>query len=453
MTTTRQHIEDLEPTQWAGLTRAAAAESIETSRRLGLEPRPETIALAAQTEAELVEHRSKAGPVEKRLSTVMQLVAADQRSREAQRLATEAHQGRLDAEASATIARADADESARVAQEARERVRAVQADSAKKDRKRAQERAADQQALQLARAETERVRVDAAAEIDQVRADAAAEVAAAEERARGAEERAGQRASERTAERQEAETKVQELQTQLARVRTDSASEVAAARERTRAAEERAEQRMAERAADRAAAEEAAARLRAEVNRVRADAAAEIAAARGQARAEVDNARRYAEDMLRQAREVAAATSTPASGLLTIPIAPVQVRPQIGPIEAAVDALYRIDYLLETGLAPERPPVDINYLRGLTRTVQEHARELASELESLPTRFTNQTDVDAAASYANAAGAAYTVLLQRIEQATQKLRNRDTDQADEIGKAISTMVGDQWVRALCQPIG
>lgn len=452
MTTTRQHIEDLEPTQWAGLTRAAAAEAIETSRRLGLEPRPETIALAAQTEAELVEHRSKGGPAEKRLSTVMQLVAADQRSREAQRLAREAHQGRLDAEASATIARADADDSGRVAREARERLRAVQADSAKKDRERAQERAADQQALQLARAETERVRVDAAAEIDQVRADAAAEVAAAEERVRGAEERAGQRASERTAERQAAETKVQELQTQLARVRADSAAEVAAAREKTRAAEERAEQRMAERAADRAAAEEAAARLRAEVSRVRADAAAEIAAARGQARAEVDNARRYAEDMLRQAREVAA-TSTPESGLLTIPIAPVQVRPQIGPIEAAVDALYRIDYLLETGLAPEQPPVDIKYLRSLTQTVQEHARELASELENLPTRFTNQTDVDAAASYANAAGSAYTVLLQRIEQATERLRSRNVDQSGEIAKAISTMVADPWIRALCQPIG
>ena len=442
MTTTRQHIEDLEPTKWAGLTRAAAAESIETSRRLGLEPRPETIALAAQTEAELVEHRSKGGPAEKRLSMVMQLVAADQRSREAQRLAREAHQGRLDAEATATIARADADESARVAQKARERARAVQADSAKKDRERAREHAADQHAVQLARDETE-----------QVRADSAAEMAAAQERARAAEERAEQRTNERTAERLAAETKLQELQAQLDTLRADSAAEVAAARERVRAAEERAEQRMAERAADRAAAEEAAARLRAEVNRVRADAAAEIAAARGQARAEVDNARRYAEDTLRQAREVAAATPTPASGLLTIPIAPVQVRPQIGPIEAAVDALYRIDYLLETGLAPEQPPVDINHLRSLTQTVQEHARKLASELENLPRRFANQTDVDAAASYANAAGSAYTVLLQRIEQATERLRSRNVDQAVEIAEAISTMVADPWIRALCQPIG
>ncbi|MFN6548184.1 hypothetical protein [Mycolicibacterium nivoides] len=421
------------------------------SRRLGLQPRPETTALAAKTEAELVEHRSASAPAKTRLSPVMQLVEADQRSREAQRRADEADQGRLDAQAAAAIARADADESAHVAQKARERVRAIQADSAEKDRQRARERAADQQAVQLARVQTEQVRADAAAEIEQVRADATTEVAAAQERAQAAEERATQRTNERTAERREAERKLQELQTQLDSARADSATEVAAARERAQAAEERAEQRLAERAAERAAGEEALARLRREVEKIRADTAAEIAAVRARAQAEVDRARSYADDMLRQARELAAATTTPAVGL-TIPIAPMQVRAQVSPIETVVDALYRIDFLLEAGMAHNQPPVDINYLRGLTRTVQEHARGLSTELANLPMRFTDQADANAAASYADAAGAAYTVLLQRIEQATQRMRSRDADQADEIGRAISTMVTDQWVQALRQPL-
>jgi colicin import membrane protein len=74
MTTTRQHIEDLDASTWARLTRSAALESVAASTRLGLRPRPETVALAAMTEAELAEHRERNGPAKMRPSPVMQLV-------------------------------------------------------------------------------------------------------------------------------------------------------------------------------------------------------------------------------------------------------------------------------------------------------------------------------------------------------------------------------------------
>lgn len=51
MTTTRQHIEDLDPDKWASMTRQAAQESVATAERVGLTPRPETVALAAMTDA------------------------------------------------------------------------------------------------------------------------------------------------------------------------------------------------------------------------------------------------------------------------------------------------------------------------------------------------------------------------------------------------------------------
>jgi hypothetical protein len=476
MTSTRQHIEDLEPKKWALLTRSAAVESVETYKRLGLQPRPETIALAAMTERDLLEHRQRNGPAKTRLSPVMQLVEADQRSRDAQNRERDAHQGRLDAETTAAMARAEADDSARAATAARERIRTMEAESADKDRRRAQERTADRYAIQLARTETE-----------QARADAATEVAAAHERARAAEARAEQRAAERTAERSTAERTLQELQSQLDKVRADAATEVAAAHERARAAEARAAQRATERAAERAAGEEALARLHGESEQIRADAAAEVAAARGQAsgdvtairqaaeaqvaaaqhaaqieienarraaQAEIDAARTYAEDVLRQSQaELARAMSTPpASTFLTIPIAPVQVRAQIRPIEVVLDALYQIDYILETGMAESQPPPDVEVVRGLTRTVQERAKDLSSELADMPSRFTDQADVDAADSYANAAGNAYSAFLQRIEQAAKRLGGRAAGPDGEIIEAVSAMVADPWIQALRQPL-
>lgn len=457
MTTTRQHIEALDIAEWAALTRRVAVESVESSKRLGLQPRPEAVVLAAMTEGELVEQRERNGPAKKRSSPVMQLVEADQRSREAQSRASEAHQRRLDALAAAEMARAEADESASAAAAAWERVRVVEAESAEMDRRRAQERVDDQRAVQLAQSETERVR-----------AEAAAEVAVALERASAAEARAEQRMAERTAERTSAEASAQQLQTQLVKVRADAAAEVAAALQRVHEAEARAEQRMAERAAERAAGEEAVARVRGESEQVRADAAAEVAAARGQAsgevvaaqqaaQAEIDRANTYAEDVLRQAQaEVARAMSTAAaaSRFLTIPIAPVEVRPHIRPIEDLLDALYQIGYVLEIRMVEiqaEAPP-DVEFVRNLTWSVQERTNGLSYEVANLPARFTDQSQAEAAAAYVDAAGGVYSALLQRIEGAVQRLVGRNRNQDAEIIETVSTMLADPRIQALRQPL-
>lgn len=475
MTTTRQHIENLDVDKWARLAKRAAAESIEASTRLGLRPRPETVAVAAMTEGELVQHRERHGPAKKRPSPVMQLVEADQRSREAERRAHDAHQGRLDAEAAAAIARAEADESARIATDARERVRAVEAESAEKDQRRSRERAADLRAVQLASAETEQVRIEAANEIEQIRSDAAAEAAAWEQRAHAADERAEQRTAERTAERRAAERTLQELQSQLDTVRAEAEANVAAAREQARAADERAEQRMAERAVERAAGEEAVAQLRNECEQLRSDTAAEIAAVRGQAsgevaaarqaaeaevaaarraaQAEVESARAHAEDVMRQAQaDVARMMATvPDPRILTIPIAPVEVRAEIRTIEDTLDSLYQIDYVLEIGMADvgSQPPPDAEFVRSLTWRVQEQAKTLSSELAELPARFTDQPRMEASASYARAAGVAYQAFLQRIEAATKLYRGHDSSSPDgAIIEAVSTMLANPWIQAL-----
>jgi colicin import membrane protein len=468
VTTTRQHIEDLDVDKWARLTRRAAVESVESSKRLGLQPRPESVAIAAMSERELVEHRQRHGPATHRLSLVMQLVEADQRSREAESLARDAHQGRLDAEAAASMARAEADESARAVTAAQERIRAVEAESARKDGQRTRERTADQQAVQLARAETE-----------QARADAATGEAAAQERVRAAEGRAEQRMTERTAERAAGEKALQQLQAQLDKVHADAEAARTAAKEQVRAAEARAEQRVAERATERAAGEEAVARVRGESEQVRADAAAEVAAARGQAKAEVaaarqaaeaeidlarqaaqaeiDNAHAYAEDVVRQAQaDVARATSAATSSrLLTIPIPPAEVRAgeQIRPIESAVDALYQIDYVLEIAMAEEissQPPPDVEFMRNLTWTVQERAKDLSPEFAQSPVQFTDQSQMEAAASYLDAAGSAFRACLQRIEGAAQRLGGRNRSPDAEIVEMVMAMLADPWVQAVRQ---
>lgn len=485
MTSTRQHIEDLDIGKWATMAHAAATESLETSRRLGLRPRPETVALAAMTEVELTHHRTLNGATAQRRSPAMQLVEADRRSRFAERRADEAHQGRLDAEAAAAMARAEADESARAATAARERLRAVEVESAEKDRRRSQERAADRQAQQSAAAEAERIRADAAAEaerirtevtseLERVRADAAAEAAAADERVRAAERRAEQRATERAAERGSAEQAALALRGELEQVRADAAAEVAAAGERVRAAEQRAEQRATERAAERAAGEETVAQLRGELERVRADAATEVAAARGQAsgevaaarqaaaaevaaarqaaQAEIDRARSHAEDLSRQAQAELARSMAraSASGMLTIPIAPAMVRSHIMRIEEVLDVLYQIDYVLEIGMTV-KPPPEVAFVRSLTQRVQERVKHLSDELGNLHTRFTDPLHAEAAISYANAAGEAYTALLARMEAAVQRQGDPHTGPVAEISAEVLAMLADPWIQALRQP--
>jgi hypothetical protein len=467
MTTTRQHIEDLDVDKWATLTRRAAADSVAAAERLGLQPRAESVALARMTERELVEHRQRNGPPVPRRSLAMQLVEADHLRRVAEEQAREAHQGRLDAEAAASLARTEAGEAARVATAAGERVRAVEAEAARKDAERAAERAADQKAVQQAQAETERVR-----------AGAAAELAAAEEKVRAAEARAVERGTERTTERAAGEKTVQQLQAEIERTRATAAAEVAAAEEKARAAEARAEQRSAERTAERATGEEAVQRVRGELEKVRSDAAAEVAAARGQASGDVAAARETAEADVTAARAAAEAAVTAAqeaaeadvahwrahaddmerwaraevsTQLLTIPIPPLDVRARIGSVESTVDALYQIDYVLEVGLAEDVESQfvpDLEFTRNLIWKVQQQAKDLTSELANLSSRYADPSQAQAAAGYAEAVTDAYRAFVQRIDTAVQRLGSRFHSPDAEIIAAVTAMLADLRAQGL-----
>jgi colicin import membrane protein len=496
VTTTLQHIEDLDAHAWAALTKRAAAAAVAAAERLGREP-PATLTLVgAMTEQQLVELRSRFGPGPERLSPVMRLVEADRSRLAAERRAREAVQDKRDADAAAAMARAEAEQSARVVTQARERARAVEAQAARQDLERADERATAQHALEEVRAELERVR-----------ADGAAEAAAAREQLSAAEARAEQRTAERTAERAAAQQALQEVRAEVERVGAEAAAEAAAAREQLSAAEARAEQRLAERAAERGAAHQAVQEVRGELERVRADAAAEVAAARGQADGGVQAAHRAAEAEVSRARaeaadavarshaevervraeaaaEVAAAREQ-ATGeiaaarqaahaevtraraeaddarfagaaqvaspqLLTIPVPPSGVRVHTGRIDDALCAVRRIDDVLEAGAADGvEPPgrLDVELVRSLVRTVQEQARDLSQELRDLPSRYAAQWQVDAAAEYARAAASAYGAVLQRIAAATEQLARRDEDTDAEVIELVTAMLGDHpWRR-------
>src|SRR5882757_170949 len=428
MTTTRQHIEDLDVDKWATLTRRAAADSVAAAERLGLQPRAESVALARMTERELVEHRQSNGPPVPRRSLAMQLVEADHLRRVAEEQAREAHQGRLDAEAAASLARTEAGEAARVATAAGERVRAVEAEAARKDAERVAERAADQKAVQQAQAETERAR-----------AGAAAELAAAEEKVRAAEARAVERGTERTAERATGEEAVQQVRGELEKARSDAAAEVAAARG----------QASGDVSAARAAAEAdvTAARETAEADVAAARAAAEAAVTTAQEAAEADVAhwRAHADDMERWAR---AEVSTQ---LLTIPIPPLDVRARIGSVESTVDALYQIDYVLEVGLAEDVESQfvpDLEFTRNLVWKVQQQAKDLTSELANLSSRYADPSQAQAAAGYAEAVNDAYRAFVQRIDAAVQRLGSRFHSPDAEIIAAVTAMLADLRAQGL-----
>jgi colicin import membrane protein len=456
MTTTRQHIEDLDAEKWATLTRRAATDAVATAERLGIQPRPESVALAAMSERDLVEHRRRnAEPVPRR-SLAMQLVEADHLRNAAENRTREAHQGRLDAEAAAAFARGEADDSARAATAASERVRAVEAESARKDAERTAERAADQKAVQQAQAEIERVRTGAAAE-----------VAAAEEKVRAADARAKERAAERLTERAAAEKAVQHLEAEIARVRAEAAAEVAAAEEKVRAAEERAEQRITERTAERATGEEAVQRIRLELDKVRSDSAAEVAAAQGKASGVAAAARDAAAAEITVAKQNAAAEiahwqahaanmerwarGEVSTHLLTVPIPPWDLRNRIGTVEVTVDALYQIDYVLEVTLAEDAEPQfvpDLDFTRSLIAKVQEQARDLSAELANLPSRYTEAPQVEVATGYAVAARDAYRALLQRIDTALQRMGRRFHSPDAEIIAAVTAMLADLRAQGL-----
>ncbi|SOJ54964.1 hypothetical protein MSIMFB_02455 [Mycobacterium simulans] len=444
MTTTRQHIENLDPAAWAALTKRAAGVAVAAAERFGNTPPAELLAVVAMTERDLVEHRNRLGPARKRPSAVMRMVEADHLRVIAEGHARQAQQDKKDAEAAASLARAEAEQSARDATAARERVRQIQEQAARKDAELSAERAAAQQAIEQMRTELERVR-----------ADAAAEVAAVGEQFKAAEARARQRTEERTAERATARQAFEQLRGDLERVRADAAAEVAAAGERVSAAEARAEQRIAERAAERATAQQTLEQVRGELERVRADAAAEVAAARGRADAEIAAAHQAAEAQVEQIRAAAAAEIADASSqLLTIPVPPLGVSAHTGRIEHAVSVVRQIDYVLEAGLiegagddVESRRPIDTELVRSLVRTVQVQAADLAEELHNLSSHYTVQWQIDAADSYASTAANAYGALLQRIATATEQLRQHDDSANAEVVQMVTTMLADHpWRR-------
>jgi hypothetical protein len=326
----------------------------------------------------------------------------------------------------------------------------------RKDAERTAERVADQQALQQAHAEIERVR-----------AGAAADIAVADEKVRAAEARAVERSNERSTERVAGEQTVQQLHAEIERVHAAAAAEVAAAEEKVRAAEARAVERSTERTTERATGEEAVQRVRRELEKLRSDTAAEVAAARGQASGDVAAAREAAEADVAAAREGAEAEvarweahardmerwarAEVSTQLLTIPLPPSEVRAQIWSVESTIDMLYQIDHVLEVVLAEdvESPFVaDLDFTRNLIGKVQEQAKDLTHELATLPTRYSDPSQVAAAAGYAEAAGDAYRALLQRIDAAVERVGKRFHSPDAEILAAITAMLADLRAQGL-----
>jgi vacuolar-type H+-ATPase subunit I/STV1 len=452
MTRLIRHIEDLGVDEWATLTRRAAVEAVAAAERRGKKPPAELVAVAAMTERQLVERRARNGPARQRLSPVMQLVEADHLRRVAEARAREAHQHKLDAEAAATAARAEAEQSARTADAARAELRTVQQQSAERDRERAAERAAaaaaHEQGVQQVRAEFE-----------QVRADAETEVAASRERAMAAEARAQQRVTERTAATEAAEKAVQQLRGEFEQVRADAEAVVAAARERATAADARAHQRAAERTAATEAAENVAQQLRGKLERVRADADAEVAASRGWAAgeaaavrkaADADVARAYAaaDDAIRQAEAKAARAKSLQP--LSIPVPSFEFRAETGHIENALNAIQRIDYVLEVDMVHEGDtdiPLDVELMQTLAWIVQEHAAYLSNESQSATSAARpHPLPSEAAAAYEEAATAAFRAMLRRIEVTARRLRGRQRSPDAEVVNIVTGMLADPWVQ-------
>ncbi len=452
MTSTWRQITDLGVDEWAALTRRAVAEAVAAAERRGKTPPAELVAVAGMTERQLVERRARNGPAKQRLSPVMQLVEADHLRRVAESRARAAYQDKLDAEAAAAAARTEAEESARTASAARAHLRTVQQQAAEKDTERTAERAAVAEAHERS---LQQVRV----ELEKVRADAEAEIAATRERAAAAEARAQQRAAERTSASEAAEQAVQQWRVELEKVRADTEAELAASRERAAAAEARAQQRAAERTSASEAAEQATQELRRELERVRADAAAEVAASRGWAAgeaaaaheaAEAEVARAYAaaDEAVRKAQAQAAHASAIAP--LSIPVPPFETRTAAGHLENALNALQRIDYVLEVDMADDAGydvPLDIDLMQTLARIVQDHARYLGDESRTAG----DGSPRDEAEAYAEAAAQAFRAFLQRIDTAVSRLGHRNHSPDAEIVDVVSAMLADPWVRRVRTP--
>ncbi len=70
---------------------------------------------------------------------------------------------------------------------------------------------------------------------------------------------------------------------------------------------------------------------------------------------------------------------------------------------------------------------------------------LSNESRSASLDSTTKPQADAAATYSEAAAAAFRGLLQRIETVSRRLRNRDRHPDAEIIDSIAAMLADPWV--------
>lgn len=341
MTTLREHIDSLDTHTWAALTKRTAERAVAAAQQLGKEPPAQLAAVAAMSEAQLVEQRQKSTwtPKRTRPTARMKLIEAEHQVALAQRRAHEAEHDKGDALADAAAARVEAQAAAAAAEAARERARAALDELASKELQRRDGRRESQAQLESLAVELDQVRADATAaraeavesaavasaarerevaalnefarkgaqdttelrkakaaleksqgaveklrgELEGVRADAGAKIGAALEQASAAQQRAEQRMAERAADRREAQAELERLRKENEKVRADAETEVAAAREQVRGAEYRANQRMTERAADRVSAREALEQLQTHLDQARANAAAQVDAAREQA--------------------------------------------------------------------------------------------------------------------------------------------------------------------------
>jgi len=474
VTTLRDHIDGLDTQTWAALTKRAAERAVAAAQQLGREPPAELTAVAAMSEAQLVEHRQKSTwkAERRRLTGRMKVIEAEHQRALAQRRANEAEQDKDDALADAAAARIEAQAAAAVAEAAREREGAALNEIARKSVQHTTELRKAKAALEESQAAVEKLR----GELEEVRTDAAAKIAAAVEQASAAQQRARQRMAERAADRSEARAELERLRSENEKVRADAEAEVAAAHEQVRAAEDRANQRMAERAADRVSARETLEQLQTHLDRARTNAAAQVDTAREQAALAIATAQEGMDEVIARVRaetqqqvdeavqararveadadriraQAQIAQALAAQGL-AIPIPGSEVRPATRLIENALTALHQINYILEVGMTEEveaQIPLDVELVATLARAVRKQAKDLKQEFVELPARFSVDSQVAASTSYVAAAAEACQALLRRIGSAAQQLRPRDASPDAEVIATVTTMLADPHVQEL-----
>ena len=127
------------------------------------------------------------------------------------------------------------------------------------------------------------------------------------------------------------------------------------------------------------------------------------------------------------------------------------MRPATRRIENALTAMHQINYILEVGMAKEveaEIPLDAELVARLARTVQREAQDLRQEFVELPARFSEDSQVEAAADYAKAASVACRAFLRRIGSAAEHLRDRSNGPDVEVLRTVRGMLADPRVQEL-----